>query len=323
MSDHKSPIFFLPKNYQQYIKSLCVIMFFIQYYPYMKGIENMKKIILSDKHIKKFKNILIAEEKSKATIEKYIRDINIFYCYLPESKAITKENVIQYKEYLNENYKPTSANSMLVALNRFLEFLGMSECKVKLSKIQKQTFGDENKELTKEEYRRLTLAAKSNSNVRLYMLLQTICATGIRVSEHKYISVEALRAGKAIITNKGKIREIFIPKELQSLLKDYCRKNDIKSGPIFITRTGKPLDRSNIWSDMKALCEEANVDHSKVFPHNLRHLFAITYYRLTKDLDTLASLLGHSTIETTRIYTRKSSKNCTKVFSKMQLCLRM
>ena len=283
----------------------------------------MKKVNLTEKIIMKFRGILIEEEKSKATIDKYMRDITSFYEYLPNEKVVTKEQVILYKENLAQKYKPTSSNSMLVALNRFLEFIGIPECKVKLNKIQRKIFGDETKEITKEEYERLLLAAKSKHNERLFVLLQTICSTGIRVSEHQYITVEALKCCKVSVNNKKKIREIYISKELKKLLTDYCRRNNIKSGPIFITRNGKPLDRSNIWSDMKALCEDADIDSQKVFPHNLRHLFAITYYQITKDLDTLASLLGHSSIDTTRIYTRKSGKNCTKIYSKMQLCLRM
>lgn len=283
----------------------------------------MKKVNLTEKVIMKFRKILIEEEKSKATVEKYMRDIKKFYEYLPEGKTVTKEQVIIYKEYLSNKYKPASTNSMLVALNHFLDVIGISECKVKLHKIQRKTFGDETKEITKEEYKRLLLAAKSKNNERLFVLLQTICSTGIRVSEHQYITVEALKNCKVCVNNKKKIREIYISKELKKLLMDYCRRNNIKSGPIFITRNGKPLDRSNIWSDMKALCKEANIDSQKVFPHNLRHLFAITYYQLTKDLDTLASLLGHSSIDTTRIYTRKSGRNCTTIYSKMQLCLRI
>lgn len=280
-----------------------------------------KKITLNS--IDKFKKYLIAEEKSQATIEKYIRDLYTFFDYLPQDKIITKEITVAYKQKLSELYQPTSINSMLVSLNRFLDFIKLPECKVKLNKIQKRTFDDENKELTKEEYKRLLLAAKSKRNDQLYALLQTICATGIRVSEHKYITVEAIKKGKATIINKGKVREIIIPLELKKILFYYCRKNNIKSGSLFITRNGKPLDRSNIWTSMKALCQEANVESSKVFPHNLRHLFAITYYRLEKDLDTLASLLGHSSINTTRIYTMKSGRNCLRTLSRMNLCLRI
>ncbi|MFR7590841.1 MAG: tyrosine-type recombinase/integrase [Longibaculum sp.] len=280
-----------------------------------------KKITI--KTIKKFEHYLVTEEKSKATIEKYIRDVHAFFESLSLDKTITKEETVAYKQKLSENYQPSSMNSMLVSLNRFLDFIKMPECKVKLNKIQKRTFGDENKELTKEEYKRLLQAAKLKKNDQLYVLLQTICATGIRVSEHKYITVEAIEKGKATIINKGKVREIIIPIELKKMLLQYSRRNNIKKGSVFITRNGKPLDRSNIWTSMKALCKEAKVDSTKVFPHNLRHLFAITYYRLEKDLDTLASLLGHSSINTTRIYTMKSGRNCLRTMSKMNLCLRI
>lgn len=273
------------------------------------------------KSIENFKNELIEEEKSIATIHKYIRDIKTFYDYLQEDKIVTKEMVVTYKLKLSKEYRPKSVNSMLVALNRFFVFLNIPECQVKLNKIQKHVFGDDNKEMSKEEYKRLLSAAKSKNNERLYMIIQTICATGIRVSEHKYITVEAIKKGRAVIVNKGKVREIILPVELKKLLLNYCKKQKIKCGPIFITRGGKPLDRSNIWSSMKSLCKDAKVDSQKVFPHNLRHLFAITYYQLEKDLDTLASLLGHTSIDTTRIYTMKSSKNCLRSLSKMNLCI--
>ena len=283
--------------------------------------EVKKKITL--KTIKKFEYYLISEEKSKATIEKYMRDITMFYKNLSSEKIVDKEATVAYKQKLLELYQPSSMNSMLVSLNRFLDFIKLSECKVKLNKIQKRNFGDENKELTKEEYKRLLQAAKSRRNYQLYALLQTICATGIRVSEHKYITVESIKKGKTTIINKGKVREIIIPTELQKILSHYCCINQIKTGSIFVSRNGNPLDRSNIWTAMKSLCHDAHVDPSKVFPHNLRHLFAITYYRLEKDLDTLASLLGHSSINTTRIYTLKSGKNCLQTLSRMNLCLRI
>lgn len=281
----------------------------------------MRKETITLKSIESFKTELIEEEKSTATINKYIRDIQTFYNYLQEDKTITKECVVSYKLKLAKEYRPRSVNSMLVALNRFFVFLNIPECQVKLNKIQKSVFGDDNKEMTKEEYKRLLFAAKSKNNERLYMIIQTICATGIRVSEHKYITVDALKKGRAVIINKGKVREIILPIELKRLLLNYCKKQNIKCGPIFVTKGGKPMDRSNIWSSMKSLCEDARVDSQKVFPHNLRHLFAITYYQLEKDLDTLASLLGHTSIDTTRIYTMKSGKNCLRSLSKMNLCI--
>lgn len=289
----------------------------------MKRGRTMRQIVLTRKIMDKYRNNLVEEEKSRATIEKYMRDIKLFYESLRGGKIVTKEAVVLFKESLAEDYKPSSVNSMLVAVNRFLEYLNIPQCKVRLFKIQKKNFGDASKELTNEEYKKILLAAKAKKNERLYMLIQTICSTGIRVSEHRYITVEALRAGKATVKNKGKIREIFLSQELRKMLTCYCRKNQIHKGAIFITKRGKPLYRSNIWSDMKTLCKDSGVDEHKVFPHNLRHLFAVTYYRLEKDLDTLASLLGHNSVDTTRIYTRQSGNKCTRILSKMQLCLQL
>lgn len=278
----------------------------------------MKKVKLSMGVIKKFKSFLLEEERSQATIEKYTRDIKGFYEYLPEDKIISKEIVIAYKQSLADTYKPTSINSMLVAVNGLLAYMGLSDCKVKLQKIQKRIFHDENN-LSKEEYKRLLAAADSKSNEQLCMLMQTICATGIRVSEHKYVTVEALKQGSTTVKNKGKIREIIFPKKLRRSLLKYCKEHNINSGSIFISKHGNPLDRSNIWTMMKSLCDEAGVDKAKVFPHNLRHLFAYTFYGLEKDLVRLADILGHSSIETTRIYTKTGMKKCQSIMDRMDL----
>lgn len=207
---------------------------------------------------------------------------------------------------------------MLVAVNGLLAYMGLNDCKVKLQKIQKRIFHDENN-LSKQEYQRLLAAAESKSNEQLLMLMQTICATGIRVSEHKYVTVEALKQGSAVVKNKGKIREIIFPKKLRRSLLKYCKEHHIESGAVFITKHGNPLDRSNIWTMMKSLCDEAGVDKAKVFPHNLRHLFAYTFYGLEKDLVRLADILGHSSIETTRIYTKTGMKKCQSIMDRMDL----
>ena len=252
-----------------------------------------------------FEQKLIDEEKSSATVEKYLRDVRCFFAFLNE-KEITKENVREYKSMLIKKYAPASTNSMLTALNVFLKFVGYYECQVKLLKIQKQIFINEEKELTKAEYQRLLQAA---GNSRLSLIMQTICATGIRVSELEYITVEAVKRGKGIVDCKNKIRYIFIPKILQRKLKEYIHKKKIKSGSVFLTKNGNVLNRSNIWRDMKQLCKKANVSPEKVFPHNLRHLFARTFYMVEKDIVKLADLLGHSSINTTRIYMMESGKN--------------
>lgn len=248
---------------------------------------------------KAFQYFLISEEKSKATIDKYVRDVIQFLRFVQE-KEIDKNLVLEYKAELIDIYAPSSVNSMLVAINSYLDFIEKSDCKVKLVKIQRQLFAKEERELTKEEYRRLLNAAK---DTRISAVIQTICGTGIRVSELPFITAEAVREGKASVRCKNKTRIIFIPKQLQKMLKAYIKKAGITAGPVFVTKKGNPLDRSNIWKEMKALCSKAGVSEKKVFPHNLRHLFARTFYSIEKDIVRLADLLGHSSINTTRIYT--------------------
>ena len=252
--------------------------------------------------IEKFKNHLVNEEKSEATLEKYIRDISAFLAWLC-GQAVNKTVVLAYKNFLTENYKPTSVNSMLSSINAFFTYNEWCDCRVKSLKIKKQVFASKDKELTKEEYDKLLDAARSKKNERLYLLMQTICSTGIRVSELKFITVAAVSSGVAEIRCKGKFRQVFLPKKLCKILTDYIRARKIKSGAVFISKNGKPLDRSNIWAEMKKLCEVAGVSKDKVFPHNLRHLFARTYYSLQKDIVRLADILGHSSVNTTRIYT--------------------
>ncbi len=255
--------------------------------------------------IQKFKEYLIDEEKSAATLDKYIRDITVFMRW-SNDKELCKSLVLEYKQGLIENYAPASVNSVLSSLNSFFSYNEWHELKVKTLKIQKQIFAERSKELTKAEYKRLLDVAKSKKNERLYYLMQTICASGIRVSELKAITAEAVSCGQATIKCKGKLRMVILPKDLCKILTKYAREQKITSGPIFITKTGKPLDRSTIWKMMKALCEIAEVPREKVFPHNLRHLFARTYYSIQKDIVRLADILGHSNVNTTRIYTMET-----------------
>lgn len=251
-----------------------------------------------------FKFFLTEEEKSEATIEKYIRDVRFFGEFI-SNREITKQEVMEYKKNLLENYAPASVNSMLVSLNCFLHFIERPDCCVKLLKIQRQMFVSEKKELTAAEYRRLLKAAQGT---RLELVIQTICETGIRVSELKYITIEAVEQGRATVECKNKTRVIFIPTPLRKVLLQYIKKSGIKAGSVFVTKNGKLLNRSNIWRDMKALCEKANVAPGKVFPHNLRHLFARTFYSIERDIVRLADLLGHSSINTTRIYTIETGR---------------
>lgn len=262
----------------------------------------MKGRILTKALLAKFREHLILEERSSATIEKYCRDAAAFDDY-SGGAAVTKELAIAYKNKLKDDgYAVRSINSMLASINSLFAFLGWHDLKVKTIKIQQQIFCPEEKELTKAEYMRLVNTAKSKHNERLCLILQTICGTGIRVSELQFITVEAAKRGEATVSCKGKTRSVFIVRELQKKLLRYAAEQGIESGCIFITRGGKPVSRTNIWRDMKALCEEADVNPNKVFPHNLRHLFARVFYGIEKDIAKLADILGHSSINTTRIY---------------------
>lgn len=267
-----------------------------------------------------YKIYLYEQEKSRATIEKYMRDLDKLLRYA-EGRNLDKPLMIEYKDYLkNErNHKTSSVNSFLVAANRFFEFMKWHELKVKTYRVQKETFMPEKRELSKEEYRKLVKTAIHTGKERIAMIIQTICATGIRVSELSSITVSSVKCGVAAIYNKGKERQILIPRDLQVHLLRYIRKNDIKGGPVFQTSKGKAVDRTWIWREMKKLCEEAGVEKDKVFPHNLRHLFARTFYGLYRDIAKLADMLGHSSIETTRIYLRESYTEYRKQLEKLNL----
>lgn len=261
----------------------------------------MEKRILTEKIIDDYRNNLILQEKRVATIEKYIRDIRAFSVYT-QDKTITKEIVIAYKSHLQENYAVRSVNSILASINSLFAFLNWFDLRVKSLKLQQKVFCSEEKELTKAEYKRLCDVAKQKKNQRLNLIIQTICATGIRVSELQYITIEAVKCGEAVVNCKSKTRSVFIIKKLKQKLLRYAAEQGIKSGMIFVTKSGKPINRTNIWREMKSLRKEANVNSQKVFPHNLRHLFARTFYGIEKDIAKLADILGHSSIDTTRIY---------------------
>lgn len=276
----------------------------------------MKKI--TEKHIENFKSYLQNEERAAATVEKYIRDIHAFSSWLGR-REIGKNAVLAYKEYLIETYTPASVNSVLSSLNSFFRFTGWHDCHVKTLKIQRQMFAKSERELTKAEYERLLNAAQKKGNRRLYYLMQTLCSTGIRISELRCIDTNSVKTGKATIRCKGKMRAVFLPKQLCKMLKGYMKEQGITSGSVFQTRTGKPLNRSNVWRMLKALCESAGVSKDKVFPHNFRHLFARTFYSLQKDVVRLADILGHSSINTTRIYTMESGAVHLKQMQKLGL----
>ncbi len=272
------------------------------------------------KMINNFKKNLENEEKSTNTINKYMHDINHFYLFTL-GNSIDKSTVLRYKNYLKETYALSSANSKIAALNSFFKFAGFQELCVKQFKLQLKTYCCEDSELTKAEYFSLIKAARKCKNSRLSLLIQTICSTGIRVSELKYITVEAVNNSEATVTCKGKTRKIFIIPMLGKKLKKYIKSKCIESGPVFITKSGKPLDRCNIWRELKKLCSVANVSAKKVFPHNLRHLFARTFYNIEKDIVKLADILGHTNINTTRIYIVTTGEEHRKRIEKMHLLL--
>lgn len=275
--------------------------------------------ILEQSHINDYAKYLYMEEKSNLTVEKYTRDLKHFYDFLPSDKRVEKERVILYKDYLKDNYRVSSANSMLAALNVFFDYIGWKDCRVKQFKTQKLMFCSQDKQLTKKEYERLLNASAAAGNMQLNLIMQTICSTGIRVSELQYITVKAVNSGYAYICNKGKSRLIFLPQPLMGVLKAFCDREGVTRGPVFVNRNGRAVSRYGVWKKMKDLCVRACVDPEKVFPHNLRHLFAFTFYRQEKDLLRLAEVLGHSSIETTRIYTSSDGKEHRKIISRLGL----
>ncbi|MGM9607162.1 MAG: tyrosine-type recombinase/integrase [Oscillospiraceae bacterium] len=259
---------------------------------------------LTAERIAAFEQHLKGEERSAGTVEKYLRDVRQFAVWL-DGGAVTKDAVAGWKEYLHaEGYGPTTINGKLAALNALLRLMGWEDCRVKPLRLQKRMFRDSGKELTRQEYGHLIETARGQGKARLALLMETICSTGIRVSEVQYVTVEAAQAGKAEISLKGKIRTILLPGKLCRKLLKYAKKEKIASGEIFLTRSGNSLSRKQIWAEMKALCQAAGVEPAKVFPHNLRHLFATVFYQACKDIAKLADVLGHSSIETTRIYLR-------------------
>ena len=252
--------------------------------------------------IREFSRYLREEERETATIDKYSRDVKDFFIWLKD-REISRERIAEWKQHLRRaGRKSVTINGKLSALNKFLSFLGRNDCRIKYLKIQRRLFRSTEKQLSKQEYIRLLETAHSLGRERLALLMETICVTGIRVSEVQYITVEAVQTGQTEIALKGKIRTILLPGKLCRKLKKYAGKRKIVSGEVFLTRNGKGMSRRQIWAEMKSLCEKAGVAPSKVFPHNLRHLFAQTFYRVCRDVAKLADVLGHSSIETTRLY---------------------
>lgn len=280
----------------------------------------MKRRMITEEMIRDFERFLQEDEKSELTIEKYLHDVKVFKNYA-EGCAVDKSMAMSFKSELGKKYAVTSANSMLAAVNSFFKFVGWHDCCVKRFKIQQRIFCPEERELTKAEYFRLINAARQAGNRRMEMILQTIGATGIRVSELSSITVEAVMDGEASVACKGRTRSVFLVNKLRKKLIQYIKSMGVESGPVFVTRTGRPLNRSNIWREMKKLCTDANVAHTKVFPHNLRHLFARMFYTMEKDIAKLADILGHASINTTRIYMVTTGREHRKRMETMNMLL--
>ncbi len=291
--------------------------------------KTQREICMSEDDICAYINSLVCEEKSVNTIKKYTRDLKKFLGFFTSKQSekgegakslrITQPELIAYKQHLAENYAPVSANSMLAPLNNLLKYLGHSNMCLKLFKVQRRIFLREERNLSRKEYDRLIEAAKRRGDERIALVMQTMASTGIRISELRFLTVESLREGRMTISSKGKLREVCLPAKLQKRLKEYIRKRHIESGSVFVTRNGKPLDRSNICRLMKALCACARVLREKVFPHNLRHLFAREFYAREKDIVLLSDLLGHSSLETTRIYTMTDAREHLKKLESLNL----
>ena len=281
------------------------------------------KRFLTQEVIDRFNAHLLDEERSKVTIEKYNRDIEKLRVFA-DGREINKELVIAYKQRLIESgYAERSINSMLAAINSLFQYLEWYDCRVKAIKLSPEIYRPDEKELTQKEYERLVDTAMEQDKEKLAAILQTICSTGIRISELQFITVDAVKRGEAKVRCKGKTRKVFIVSELKALLLDYIKNNHIKSGTIFLSKNGKPINRTTVWREMKALCKEANVNPSKVFPHNLRHLFARVFYKLEKDIAKLADILGHSSINTTRIYLVATGKEHRRKMERLRLIVPM
>ena len=279
--------------------------------------ERIRTVVIQETQLKAFEDYLYERENARATIQKYKSDAATFLRYLGNERRVDKSRVLAYKEWLVTHYAVSSVNSMLASVNQFLIFLECRELTVKPLKVQRSLFLKEEKELSKEEYRKLVKTARQEGKEQIALCMETIAATGIRISELQYFTVEKVKKGRIEICNKGKYRRIFLTDDIRKKLLHYCKTAGVREGQIFVTRTGKPKDRSNLWKEMKRLKEKAGVCASKIFPHNFRHLFARVYYTCTKDLAGLADLLGHSSLNVTRIYTSNTGEVYQKQLEKM------
>ena len=279
----------------------------------------MNAYTMTDEQITAYGANLRMEERCEATVQKYVSAVMALFRFLPPEKTVTREILLAWKAEISAKFSASGANVMISAVNRFCAFMSWSDLRVKQIKVQRRIFRDRDRELTKAEYTRLLNAARDKGNPRLYWLMQTLASTGIRVSELRFVSVESLHSGRAVVDCKGKRRVVMIPQKLREKLLAYCAETGVKSGSVFVTRNGKPLNRSNVWRELQGLCAAARVDARKVFPHNFRHLFADTFYRMEKDIAKQADILGHANINTTRIYIMESGAEHERRMEKLGL----
>jgi len=280
----------------------------------------MNKRTMNGGMILDFSDYLISEEKSQATVSKYQRDLFYLMNFI-SGRPVTKALTLEYKSHLGEKYAPTSANSMIAAMNGFFRYMGWYDLTVKQFRVQERVYRAEEKDLTRAEYARLIAASERKGREQVGLMIETIYSTGIRVSELQFITLEAAKRGEAAVRCKGKCRPVHIVKELRDKLISYAARKGITEGCIFVTRNGRPISRTNIWRAMKSLCKDADVAPSKVFPHNLRHLFAKRFYEIKKDIARLACILGHANINTTRIYVRESFAQYSREMEQIRLLL--
>ncbi len=281
----------------------------------------MTQHIITTETMAAFRRYLMAAERRPATIAKYLREVQAFIQTLPPGGPVTKETVLAWKRTLVQAHAPSTVNGKLAALNTFFSFLGWGECRVRALRRQRELFRDPGRELHKGDYLRLLAAARQARNWRLYYLMETLASTGVRISELQYVTVQTLRTGRVWVEGKGKGRLVLLTPKLCRVLAKYCRQRGITAGPVFVTRTGRPMDRSNIWRELHHLCEAAGVEARRVFPHNFRHLFARAFYALEKDIAKLADLLGHASVETTRIYIMESGAEHKRQVERLGLVL--
>ena len=279
----------------------------------------MNAYTMTNEQISAYGEALRLEERCEATVQKYVGAVTALFLFLPAEKTVSREVLLAWKAEISAKFSASGANVMISAVNRFCAFMSWTDMRVRQLRIQRRIYRDRERELTKEEYKRLLSAAQSRGNLRLYYLMQTLASTGIRVSELRFVTVESLRSGNAVVDCKGKQRVVLIPKKLRKKLLAWCERAGVKFGPVFVTRNGKPLNRSNIWKELQGLCAAAHVHARKVFPHNFRHLFAVTFYRMEKDIAKLADLLGHASINTTRIYIMESGAEHERRIEKLDL----